>query len=180
MVSVTLLYDLGKMIRSILCVIVMDTLAERLRHARKTAPERGVKSAYGRVTQSDVANIAGVTRQAIVKVEKGLSQSTPQKLFLIADFLKVDPLWLIGGVVAEDDAHKSNESGAVVEGFASLHKPRKKTVSDDERIEQIAAIHALTGQILDNADKGRSNNRILKMLDDAILEYQTFSVEEKQ
>ena len=165
----------------------MDTLGERLRYARKTAPDRGVKSAHGRVTQSDVARVADVTRQAIVKVEKGLSQSSSQKLFLIADFLKVDPTWLITG---NGEAPKPPQAspvkpvfgasvvGGVVGGYAAGAILPSKTVSGDELVEQIAAIHALSGQVLDNADKGRSNKRILKMLDEAIAEYQTFSVEE--
>ena len=134
----------------------METVGERLRHARKTAPERGVAGRFGRVTQADLANLVGLTRQAIVFTENGKNNSTPNNLAIIAEYLRVCPLWLITG------QGEMSESGSDPEVQTSVDSI--PATSEDEIISEVSAIHALTAQILENSDKGRSNERILRRL----------------
>ena len=48
------------------------------------------------MTQSDVAHAAGLSQQAVSRIEKGVRIVTDYELFVIARILKVSPLWLIG------------------------------------------------------------------------------------
>ncbi len=169
----TISYHLGKIKGLKLLVYTLETLGERLSHARATAKERGVPCIAQKVTQGDVANVIGVTRQAIVRIEKNVNGTSNDNLKKVAEFLKVDPAWLITGfgemTDTEDRAAEQKSIVAISEGAAERALLDK--VLDPDFVGQVSAIHALTGQILENADKGRNNKPLLMMLDQAVKEY---------
>ena len=157
----------------------METLGERLKRARLTAPDRMKDDFYkSNVSQADVGKIVGVTRQAIIAVEKDRTKNMPaEKLVKIAEFLRVDATWLITGqssMIAVDEAHKGNGLPPVIDELAETEpagmsavpaeNPPAKELTSEELIDLVSVVHALSGQVLDNADKGRNYERILNNL----------------
>ena len=146
----------------------MKTIGERLLYARKTAAERGVNNGQ-RVTQQDIADEVGRTRQAIVKIEKGESNSTSTVLAKMADFLQVNAGWLITGDGSMELSAKSavyisysttGTSGTSLDNLKAV----LADISTADIVDQVSMIHALAGQILDNADKGRNYALVLRSL----------------
>ncbi|WP_257282141.1 helix-turn-helix domain-containing protein [Endozoicomonas sp. ISHI1] len=154
-------------------VYTLETLGERLSHARATAKERGTPCKASKVTQGDVANVVGMTRQGIVRIEKNVNGTSNEKLEKIATFLNVNPIWLITGKgsMTEADEAVISEALELANKHISQHSSAYEVKNDSDLIGQISAIHALTGQILKNADCGRNNKTLLSMLEQAITEY---------
>lgn len=144
----------------------LDTLGKRLKHARTTAHQR-VPSAYGKVTQDNLAKLIGVSRNAITMIEKDKVKSMePVKLSRIAKYLHVNALWLLNGEGPVDVEIKTNDSNKNSNEPSVMNE-----MTNDDFIDHVSAINALTNQILENADKGRSNKRLKSMLQETVTEY---------
>ena len=145
----------------------METIGDRLRHARLTAPSRGVAGRLDRVTQNDLAQIIGVQRQAIVRIEKGNNNTSSKNLVALAEFLKVNSVWLISG---QGEMEGGSDVLAKEQGQQAASIPTSNDAQEDI-ISQVSIIHALTKQILENADKSRNNQRPFQSLALAASEY---------
>lgn len=86
----------------------MDTIGERLRHARVTAHERlGLSD---RVTQGELGDQIGLTQGAIGKLENNMNKRGDVdviKLMKAAEFMKCSFIWLATGrgSLTNDDSH---------------------------------------------------------------------------
>lgn len=89
----------------------MDTIGDRLRHARETAHTREADGV--RVTQSELADMMDVTQPTIYKIEQNKlkrGEVDVTKLMTAAKYLKVSFMWLATG-----NGHMEQEDGKLLE-----------------------------------------------------------------
>lgn len=108
--------------------IEKNTLAFRLRQARKNAG----------MTQQELADRAGMTRDAIAKIETGQSQQT-RKIMAIAKALDVSAAWLQFGVEEIDTLSKDSIEFALA--YQKLPKDQQETI--DKLMKKMSDINKI-------------------------------------
>ncbi|WP_196221207.1 helix-turn-helix domain-containing protein [Sansalvadorimonas verongulae] len=138
----------------------MTTLGERAKYARKNC-YKWIPGRTKGYTQNDVADQLGQTRNSITQLERGeVASIKPRNLKIISAFLHIDADWLITGnmdkhperimyqaFMEKHETPTSQSSGHVSTPTEHFEDMQQQAA----RLEQISVIHALAGQILNNA-----------------------------